>query len=108
MVWLRKFFFAHKQRIHHQYKEFYGVEDEDREVSETVEKDTPEIPATEATARFYFQLTYLLSGDKITEYDRVNDLNMYLCLNTASLIKERRLKEQEEIRKIQQKNKQYV
>jgi hypothetical protein len=33
---------------------------------------------------------------------------MYLCLNTASLIKERRLKEQEEIRKIQQKNKQYV
>ena len=87
---------------------FYGYEDEDREVPETVEEDTPQLPASEGTARFYFQLTYLLAGDRVTDYDRVNDLNMYLCLNTASLIKERRLKEQEEIRKIQQKNKQYV
>ena len=105
---MRKFFFAHKQRIYHQYKEFYGYEDPDREVSETMEEDTPQIPPSEATARFYFQLTYLLGNENLTQYERVNDLNMYLCLNTASLIKERRLKEQEEIRKIQQKNKQYV
>jgi hypothetical protein len=68
-----------------------------------VEEDTPQIPPSEATARFYFQLTYLLGNENLTQYERVNDLNMYLCLNTASLIKERRLKEQEEIRKIQQK-----
>ncbi len=33
----------------------------------------------------------------------MDDVNTYLCLNVASLLKERHLKEQEEIRKMNKK-----
>ncbi len=73
----------------------------DREKDSTVEEDTPIIPPSEATARYYFELTYQLCGEDITKFDRLNELNVYLCLNTASLIKDRIIKEKNELKKLE-------
>jgi len=35
----------------------------------------------------------------------MDEVNVYLCLNAASLLKERRMKEEEEIKKMQNKMK---
>ena len=100
MVWLFKFFFANLKAIHLKYKEFFGTEDEvDQEVGEN-EEVSPQISSSEAAARFYFQLTYQLSGDDITKFKQIDDLSVYLCLNTASLIKDRIIQEQEELKKL--------
>lgn len=100
MVSLFKFFFANIRAIHLKYKEFFGTEDEvEQEVREDDEV-APQIPETEATARFYFQLTYQLSGDDITKFQQIESLSVYLCLNTAALIKDRIIKEQEDLKKL--------
>lgn len=44
---------------------------------------------TEATARFYFTLTYQLAGENILNIPMVEQQNIYLCLSVASLIKDR-------------------
>ena len=95
-----KFFFANIKSVHIKYKEFFGTQDEvEQEVGEDDEVVT-QIPDTEATARFYFQLTYQLAGDDITKFKQIESLSVYLCLNTAALIKDRIIKEQEDLKKL--------
>lgn len=65
--------------------------------------DSPKMDKVQATIRFYFTLTYQLCGEDITKMEQMDDVNTYLCLNVASLLKERHLKEQEEIRKMNKK-----
>ena len=61
--------------------------------------------ASEAAARFYFELTFELINGDLTKYDQFNELNMYLCLNAASLVKDRMIKEMNEIKKLEAKQK---
>ena len=100
MVRSFNFFFANIKRIHNAYRHFFESEDEDREVPETTEEDTTEMAPSETTARFYFELTYQLSTEDITKIEQLNDMNMYLCLSTASLIKDRVIKQQNEIKQM--------
>ena len=58
----------------------------------------------EATARFYFQLTYLLAKEDVTKMRDVKKENLYLCLSIASLIKDQNEKHKEEMRKIKNEN----
>ena len=95
------FFFVHVKRIHKGYRNFFESSDEDRETSEAGDEDTPEMAPTEATARFYFELSFTLAGDDLTKISQLNKTNMYLCLNTASLLKDRLIKEQNEMKKAQ-------
>jgi hypothetical protein len=94
------FFFAYKSSISRKYKEFFGGDDE---VEKDIESDTEEtttIPPSEATARFYFQLTYQLAKEDLTKFHQIEEMSVYLCLNTASLIKDRIISEQNEMKKL--------
>jgi hypothetical protein len=93
------FFFVNIKRVHQGYRNFYESENEDGEVSETDTEDTTEMAPTETAARFYFELSFTLAGEDLTKIEQLNKTNMYLCLNTASLIKDRLVKEQEELKK---------
>lgn len=105
MVLCLNFFFAHIKRVHHTYKHFFESEDENREVPETTEEDTTTMGATESTTRFYFELTYQLAKEDLTKFDRILETNMYLCLSTASLMKDRIIKQQNEMKKLESKMK---
>lgn len=100
------FFFASIKRVHQQYRNFFESEEEDRELPETSDEDTPQIPPSETAIRFYFELTYQLANEDITKIERLNEMNMYLCLHTASLLKDRAIKQQMELKKLEAKNKQ--
>jgi len=100
VVWSLKFFFAHIKRIHSSYRHFFESEDEDREPPETDTEDTTQMAPSEATARFYFQLTYQLASEDITKIEQLNELNLYLCLTTAALIKDRIIQQQNELKKM--------
>ena len=98
-----QFFFSNLRVIHYKYKEFFGSDPEDEQVdTEGVEDVTP-IPKTEMVARFYFNLTYLLSGEDITKFEQIDNTSVYLCLNTASLIKDRIEQEKRQIEKMKQR-----
>jgi hypothetical protein len=56
---------------------------------------------SQAAARFYFQLTYSLAKEDLTKFERINETNVYLCLNTASLMKDKIVQQQNELKKIQ-------
>jgi hypothetical protein len=56
---------------------------------------------SESAARFYFETSFRLVNEDITKINDLNNLNMYLCLNAASLIKDRVVREQEEIKKME-------
>ena len=56
---------------------------------------------SESAARFYFQLTYSLAKEDLTKFDRINEMNNYLCLNTASIMKDRIIQQQNELKAIQ-------
>jgi|688.fasta_scaffold1162910_2 hypothetical protein len=100
MVWMFQFFFSYIKSIHLKYKEFFGTNEQDEQpVDEDVEV-SPKISPSEATARFYFELTYKLSNDDITKFKQIDESGLYLCLNTASLIKDRITKEQNELKKL--------
>lgn len=59
---------------------------------------------TEATARFYFELTYHLAHEDITKMDEVEKRNLYLCLSVASLMKDKINKTNQDMKKIQMEN----
>ena len=105
MVLLFQFFFSHLKRIRHSYKSFF--EEENTETEHTVETDELDsfLPPSEQAARFFFELTYQLSNEDITKFERINESNLYLCLNTASLIKDRVIKQENEMRKLKAKSK---
>jgi len=60
--------------------------------------------ARQATARFYFELTYLLAKEDITKISDVEKQKLYLCLNVAAVIKDKAVKHNDEIRKIKMEN----
>ena len=65
--------------------------------------DAPKISAKEATARFYFNLTYQLAKEDITKFEEVENMNLFICLNVASMLKDRYERERDEQRKMEQK-----
>lgn len=101
MVWSNDFFFANLKSVHDRYRNFFESEDEDREIPEASEEDTPVMAPSESAARFYFETSFRLVNDDITKIDKLNSMNMYLCLNAASLLKDRIIREQEEIKKME-------
>lgn len=63
--------------------------------------ETPKMDKTQTTARFYFILTFQLANEDLTKMEQIDGVNLYLCLSTASLLKERNEKELERIRKME-------
>jgi len=57
-----------------------------------------------ATARFYFELTFQLAKEDVTKMAEVENQNLYLCLSIASLLKDRIIKHNEEMKKIKNEN----
>lgn len=58
----------------------------------------------EATARFYFQLTYMMAKEDVTKMRDVEKENLYLCLSVASIMKDNIEKQKMEIQKIKNEN----
>jgi hypothetical protein len=68
------------------------------------DEDATQMAPKEATARFYFQLTYMLAKEDITKMVDVEKQNLYLSLSVASLMKDNMEKQKEEMRKIKNEN----
>jgi hypothetical protein len=105
LVWSCSVFFSHLKRIHYEFKQFFESEDDDRETNKTSEEDTPSMAPSQATARFYFELTFNLANQDITKHPLIDNSNMYLCLNAAALMKDRIIKEQNELKQHEKKMK---
>ena len=105
MVWSVWFFFAGKHGLYKQFEEFFEFSEQSKPVDREGVEDTPKMDKANATIRFYFNLTYNLAKEDITKMEQIDDLNVYLCLSTASLMKERYEKEMEEYRKIEKQMK---
>jgi len=96
-------FFFNRRNIHKKYAGFFDIgEQDEREDSEGMD-DAPKISAKETTARFYFNLTYQLAKEDITKFEEVLNSNLYICLNIASILKDRYERERDEQRKLEQK-----
>jgi hypothetical protein len=106
LVWIDYFFFASLKRVHNQYRNFFETEDEDGKTPESDDEDITPMAPSESAIRFYFELTFQLANEDITKIDQLNEQNMYLCLHTASLLKDRAIKQQNELKKLEAKNKQ--
>lgn len=68
---------------------------------EGVERST-KMGKGEQAFRFYFGLTLNLAGEDITKIQQIDNIPLYLCLNTASTLKERLDKQKEEYKKLEQ------
>ena len=99
------FFFSNIHFIHKQYKEFFDIDEQVKSVDDEGMEDTPKMDKAQITNRFYFALTFQLAQEDITKFEQIDSMNVYLCLNAASIFKERRLKEEEEFKKLQSKMK---
>jgi hypothetical protein len=58
--------------------------------------------STQATARFYFNLTYQLAKEDITKIEQVENMSLYMALNVASLMKDQYERERDEQNKLNQ------
>jgi len=67
--------------------------------------DNAEMDATQATARFYFNLTYQLAKEDITKIEQVENMSLYMALNVASLMKDQYERERDEQNKLNQQMK---
>ena len=94
------FFFNSRRNIHRQYQEFFGTNPDELPESDDGDTEAPEMDTKTTTARFYFTLIYQLAKEDITKYSEITNMNLYLCLNTASLMKEKYEREKEEIEKM--------
>ena len=74
-------------------------------MDETNNEAPAQMVASESAARFYFQLTFALAKDDLTKFERINESNLYLCLNTASLMKDRIIQQQNEMKKLHNQQK---
>ena len=104
MVICQCFFFGNRKYIHQQYQGFFGTDLEDTDKDNEVLEDDAEVDEKGSTARFYFTLTYQLAKEDITKFTEVENTNLYLCLSTASLMKDQADKQREELRKMEKKN----
>lgn len=100
MVIISGFFFSSRKNIHNQYREFFNINDDDIPQSDEGDTETPVASPKDITARFYFALIYQLAKEDITKFGEIETMNLYICLNTAALIKERIEKEKAEIEKM--------
>jgi hypothetical protein len=98
------FFFGNRNHIYKLYKEFFGVEDEESSNDNKGLEDDAEDDTKGSSSRFYFTLTYQLAKEDVTKFSEVENTNLYLCLNTASLMKEQADRQKEEIRKMEKKS----
>jgi hypothetical protein len=98
------FFFGNRKHIHQFYSGFFEIEDRDTTEDDEVLDEDAEVVEKGATARFYFTLTYRLAKEDVTKFNEVENMNLYLCLNTASLMKEEAEKQREEMRKMKKSN----
>lgn len=96
-------FFFSRTNIHKKYGGFFGVGEQDESKDNEGMEETPKISAKEATARFYFNLTFQLAKEDITKFNQVLEMNLYICLNIASVLKDRYERERDEQRKLEQK-----
>jgi hypothetical protein len=97
------FFFGNRKHIHNLYEEFFGIDPEDTTEDNKGVEDDAEVDAKGSTARFYFTLTYRLAKEDVTKFNQVENTNLYLCLNTASLMKEEIERQKEEMKKLENK-----
>jgi hypothetical protein len=104
LVICQRFFFGSRKHIHNQYQGFFGVDPEDATNGDEVLDEDAEVVEKGSTARFYFTLTYQLAKEDITKFTEVENTNLYLCLSTASLMKDRADQQREELRKMEKKN----
>lgn len=81
------------------------MEDKDEQTGDEGVEDFATLHPREATARFYFTLTFALAKEDITKIKQIENMSVYLVLNTASLLKDKRIQEMNEIRKMEQKPK---
>ena len=101
MDWCCTVFFFNRKGIHRKYAGFFGEDQQDEQMDGKGLEDTPQIPPKEAAARFYFNLTYRLAKEDITKMEEVEEMNLYMCLNVASLLKDEYDKQMEEQRKFE-------
>lgn len=67
--------------------------------------ETPQISPKESSSRFYFELTLSLCQEDITKFPMVEGMNVYLILNTCSVLKDRRIKEENELKQLKNQTK---
>jgi hypothetical protein len=96
-------FFFNRSNIHKKYAGFFGVGEQDEQEDNEGVADDAKISQKEATARFYFNLTYQLAKEDITKFEQVENMNLYICLNVASIMKDKYERELEQHRKMEQK-----
>jgi hypothetical protein len=101
LVWGKQFFFSNRNNIYQQYKEFFDVDEQTQQEDTDGVGDTPKMGKKEAAFRYYFSITLNLAGEDITKINQIDELPLLLCLNTASIMKERMVKQNEELKKME-------
>jgi hypothetical protein len=101
LVWGKQFFFSNRNNLYQQYKEFFGVDEQNQPEDNEGVGDTTKMGKKEAAFRYYFSITFNLAGEDITKINQIDELPLLLCLNTASLMKERMEKQREEMKKME-------
>ena len=76
------------------------MDEQDEQTDNEGMDDVAEISPKQITARFYFNLSYLIAKEDITKLEHIEQMPVYLILNTASLIKDRNTQEQNELKKL--------
>ena len=74
-------------------------EQDERDDNEAVDETTDLGPA-QNTARFYFALTFNLAKEDLTKIKQIEEMPVYLVLNTASHIKDKNIAEINELKKL--------
>ena len=105
MVWGKQFFFSNRNNLYQQYKEFFGVDEQNQQDDNEGVGDTTKMGKKEAAFRYYFSITLNLAGEDITKMNTIDELPVLLCLNTASFMKERADKQREEMKKMEKQYK---
>jgi hypothetical protein len=101
LVWGKQFFFSNRNNLYQQYKEFFGVDEQDEQDDNEGVGDITKMGKKEAAFRYYFSITLNLAGEDITKINQIDELPVLLCLNTASIMKERADKQREEMKKME-------
>jgi hypothetical protein len=99
------FFFSHRQVIHYRFKSFFGITDKKDDEDTDDDKETTYISPKETTSRFYFELTLSLCQEDITKFKEIELTNVYLVLNASSILKDRRVKEENQMKQMKNQTK---
>ena len=79
------------------------MDDQDKPIDDETLDETPDMSKEQITARFYFALTLSLCKEDLTKIQQIEEMPVYLILNTASHIKDRQIQEMNELKKLQNK-----